>query len=86
MLLESHVLAIYDPSLPTFITTDASDYGLGTVLTHLHPDGVEYVIAFASRTLSTSEQTYSTVEKEALVCVFGRLKSGECMCGDIVSL
>lgn len=70
MLLESPVLAIYDPSLPTFITRDTSDYGLGTVLTQLHPDGVEWVIAFASRTLSKSERKYSTVEKEALACVW----------------
>ncbi|ROL51121.1 Retrovirus-related Pol polyprotein from transposon 17.6 [Anabarilius grahami] len=70
MLMESPVLAIYDPSLTTFITTEASDYGLGAVLTQLHPDGVERVIAFASRTLSTSEWKYSTVEKEALACVW----------------
>lgn len=70
MLLQSPVLAIYDPSLPTFISTDASDYGLGAVLTQLHPDGVERVIAFASRTLSTSERKYSAVEKEALACVW----------------
>ncbi|KAI2642379.1 Retrovirus-related Pol polyprotein from transposon opus [Labeo rohita] len=70
MLLQSPVLAIYDPSLPTFISTDASDYGLGAVLTQLHPDGVERVIAFASRSLSTSERKYSIVEKEALTCVW----------------
>uniref|UniRef100_A0A8C1P207 Reverse transcriptase/retrotransposon-derived protein RNase H-like domain-containing protein n=1 Tax=Cyprinus carpio TaxID=7962 RepID=A0A8C1P207_CYPCA len=70
MLLESPVLSIYDPSLPTFITTDASDYGLGAVLTQLHPDGVERVVALSSRTLSTSERKYSTVEKEALACVW----------------
>ncbi len=70
MLMQSPVLAIYDPSLPTFISTDASDYGLGAVLTQLHPDGVERVIAFASRTLSTSERKYSAVEKEALACVW----------------
>ncbi len=70
MLLQSPVLAIYDPSLPTFISTDASDYGLGAVLTQLHPDGFERVIAFASRTLSTSERKYSAVEKEALACVW----------------
>ncbi len=28
MLMQSPVLAIFDPSLPTFISTDASDYGL----------------------------------------------------------
>lgn len=66
MLLQSPVLAIYDPSLPTFISTDASDYGLGAVLTQLHPDGVERVIAFASRSLSTSERKYSTWRRRRL--------------------
>ncbi|KAI7789804.1 hypothetical protein IRJ41_010978 [Triplophysa rosa] len=41
MLLESPALAIYDPALPTFVSTDASDYGLGAVLTQLRSDGAE---------------------------------------------
>ncbi|KAI7797754.1 hypothetical protein IRJ41_019638, partial [Triplophysa rosa] len=69
-MLESPALAIYDPALPAFVSTDASDYGLGAVLTQLRSDGAERVIAFASRTLSTSERKYSMVEKEALACVW----------------
>ena len=41
LLLDSPVLALFDPSLLTFVTTDVSDYGLGGVLTQLHPDGTE---------------------------------------------
>lgn len=41
MQVESPVLALFDPSLPTIVSTDASDYGLGGVLTQLHADGVE---------------------------------------------
>ncbi|KAL3973851.1 tissue factor pathway inhibitor [Sarotherodon galilaeus] len=70
LLLKSPALAVYDPDLLAFITTDASDYGLGAVLTQLHPDQVERVVAFASRTLSPAERKYSTTEKEALACVW----------------
>uniref|UniRef100_A0A3B5PS62 Gypsy retrotransposon integrase-like protein 1 n=1 Tax=Xiphophorus maculatus TaxID=8083 RepID=A0A3B5PS62_XIPMA len=70
LLLNSPVLALFDPSLPTIVTTDASDYGLGDVLTQIHPDNTERTVAFASRTLTSTERKYSTVEKEALACVW----------------
>lgn len=47
-----------------------SDYGLGAVFTQLHPDRTERTVAFASRTLTSTERKYSTVEKEALACVW----------------
>lgn len=69
MLLESPALAIYDPKLPSFITTDASDY-VSTVLTQLHSDNTERIVAFASHTLSAAEKKYAATEKEALACVW----------------
>lgn len=68
--MESPVLALYNPDLPTYVTIDASDYGLGGVFTQLHPDNTETVVAFVSRTLSPAEIKYSTVEREALACVW----------------
>lgn len=62
--------ALQDPRLPTLVSTDASDYGLGGVLSQLHPDNTERIVAFASRTLSDAERKYSTVEKEALACMW----------------
>ena len=64
-------MAHYDPECPTILATDASAYGLGAVLSQLNMDGTEQPISFASRTLSTSEQNYSQVDKEALSLMFG---------------
>lgn len=71
LLTEAPILAHYDPECPTILATDASAYGLGAVLSQLNTDGTEQPIAFASRTLSTSEQNYSQLDKEALSLMFG---------------
>ncbi|KAJ8346450.1 hypothetical protein SKAU_G00278510 [Synaphobranchus kaupii] len=52
LIAVSPALALYDPKLPTYVSTDASDYGLGGVLTQIHPDNTERIVAFASRTFS----------------------------------
>ena len=68
-ILNSSLLAIFDPALETRVTTDASDVGIGAVLTQLHPEG-ERVVAFASCTLSPAQRRYSVTEREALACVW----------------
>ena len=60
-----------DPTLPVRMAGDASPYGIGAVLSHVMQNGVEQPIAFASRTLSTSESNYAQLEKEALALIFG---------------
>lgn len=65
ILTSSHVLQRPDLSKPFVLTTDASNYAIGAVLSQ-GPIGKDKPIAFASRTLTKSEEKYSTIEKELL--------------------
>ena len=70
-LAAAPVLAHYNPELPLRLAGDASSYGIGAVLSHVLPDGTEHPIAYASRTLTSSERNYAQLEKEGLSLVFG---------------
>ena len=70
-LTSSDVLMHYNPDLPICMAGDASAYGIGAVIAHVLPDGTERPVAFASRTLTSSEKNYAQVEKEALSLIFG---------------
>lgn len=73
-LMSKKVLSYYNPELPLILTCDASNVGIGAVLAHKFPDGSEKPIEFASRTLSSAEQKYAAVEKEALAIIFATKK------------
>ena len=59
-------LAHYNPNHETKLSTDASAYGLGAVLTQKQTNDQWRPIAYASRALSPTEQRYAQIEKEAL--------------------
>ena len=70
-LLSKRFLTHYQPHLPVKLTCDTSSVGIGAVLSHVMPDGIERPIAFASRSLNNAEKNYSQIEKEGLALVFG---------------
>ena len=76
-------LKFYDPNLPIFIETDASQNGIGVVLSQpldsnftLNENNIPtklMPVAFASKTLTSAEHNYANIEHELLGVVFGVL-------------
>lgn len=69
IIASDQVLSYPDFTQEFILTTDASDYALGAVLSQIQ-DGIEKPLAFGSRTLNDTELKYSTTEKEALAIVW----------------
>ena len=68
-LITTPILSFPDYSKAFTLDTDASQEGIGAVLSQEH-DGQERVIAYASRTLSKAERKYCNTRKELLAAVF----------------
>ena len=70
-LSSDQVLVHYDSTPPVCLACDASQYGVGAVISHLMPDGTERPIAYGSRTLTKAEKNYAQIDKEAAAIIFG---------------
>ena len=66
LLCSTPVLASPDFEKPFILQTDASEYGVGAVLSQRDALGCNHPIAYFSRKLLPQEVRYSTVEKEYL--------------------
>ncbi len=71
LLCSSPVLYSPDFGEEFMLQTDASDRGVGAVLSQIRSDGGEHPIAYYSRKLLPREERYSTVEKECLAVKLG---------------
>ncbi|EYC28568.1 hypothetical protein Y032_0007g3292 [Ancylostoma ceylanicum] len=64
------LLTHFNPGLPIIVAADVSNYGIGVVLSHRSPNGSEKAKYHASRALTSTQQKYSQIEKEALALIF----------------
>ena len=64
VLLTAPVLTIFDQNLILKLDCDASQYGLGAVLSHVYLDKSERPTAYANRTLNINGLNYSQIDKE----------------------
>ena len=70
MLTSTALLVHYDPTEPLVLSCNASQYGVGAVLSQVC-SGEEKPVAYASRTLTKAERNYNQLEKEGLALLFG---------------
>ena len=70
-LVNAPVTAYFDLDKTTELSVDASPVGQGAILAQVNPTtGGTNVIAYASRSLTNTEQRYSQTEREALAVVW----------------
>src|ERR1044072_543714 len=68
-LTSAPILSNLNFNEPFIIYTDASQIGLGAVLSQVKEDGKEHVIAYASKSLNKAEKNYSVTEQECFAVV-----------------
>lgn len=80
LLTSVDILAHYDPLLQTRVSADSSSYGCGAILWQKHAE-LWRPVAYASKTLSSAETRYATIEKEALAITWACEKFSQFLIG-----
>ena len=74
MLINKPILTYPDFDKPFVLSTDASNVGVGAVLSQVDAEGRERPVYYAGRSLSQAERNYSTIEREMLAIVYATEK------------
>ena len=77
-IAQDSILAYPDPTATLVVDTDASDIGLGAVISQIGRDGIEHPIAYASRVLAPNEKKWSVMERECLAVVWAITEQFHC--------
>ena len=70
LIITDPILQYPDFKRPFIVTTDASDYAIGAILSQGKIDE-DLPVAYALRLLNEAETRYATIEKELLAILFG---------------
>ena len=70
LLASKPILAYPNFNEKFYLSTDASQVGIGAVLGQKDAKGFEKVVHYASRSLNTAERNYSTIERELLAIIY----------------
>jgi hypothetical protein len=63
------ILKVYNPSLPTRVEVDASEFATGSILSQKHLEGLWHPIAYRSSSMSKEEHNYEIYNQEMLGCI-----------------
>ena len=85
MLVSPSIMRSPNWNLPFEIMCDTSDYAIGAVLGQ-REDKKAFVIYYASKTLDSSQENYTTTEKESLAVVFALEKFRSYIVGSSVTI
>ena len=83
-------LTHFNPNSEIIVTSDASNFGIGTVIcSKFNDDKMKTAVALPSKVLTTGEINLSQIVKEAIIIVFAEKKSkwyiiGNLFCKQII--